>query len=227
MNKKEFSTYLHHPHLIDKHAEIALQEVVADFPYFHAAQQLLLKAHQNNGSYHFDRQLPIASLLHGNRALLYAYLKDSLVKEFEWVAQNDLNATEEVFNEYISEEKREEPKIQLSIEKEEVNNYIEPLIQESENLNYVINEDLNNAIIENDLVETENTLEIIPDLLPKDSHILESLIIFDDIDLPFQNFDQKYSIPEVVENEIKPQEEPVVEVPIAIEQVEDGYRIGF
>ena len=51
MNKKEFTIYLHKPHLIDKHAEIALQEVVTDFPYFHAAQQLLLKAHQNNGRF--------------------------------------------------------------------------------------------------------------------------------------------------------------------------------
>ena len=101
MNKKEFYTYLNQPQLIDKHAEIALQEVVTDFPYFHAAQQLLLKAHQNNGSYHFERQLPITSLLHGNRALLYAYLKDSLIKEFQEVAQADLGVTEEAINEVI------------------------------------------------------------------------------------------------------------------------------
>ncbi len=99
MNKREFSVYLQKPHLIDKHAEIALQEVVTDFPYFHAAHQLLLKAHQNNGSYHFDKQLPITSLLHGNRALLYAYLKDSLVREYEYHVQNDPVIAGEALNE--------------------------------------------------------------------------------------------------------------------------------
>ena len=108
MNKKEFTIYLHKPHLIDKHAEIALQEVVTDFPYFHAAQQLLLKAHQNNGSYHFDRQLPITSLLHGQRDLLYAYLKDSLLKEFEQVSIQQPSFTEEVLTQTFREQESRE-----------------------------------------------------------------------------------------------------------------------
>ena len=96
MNKKELSTYLHKPQLLDRHAEIALQEVITDFPYFQAAHQLLLKAYQNKDSYHIDRQLPVASLLHGDRTILFDYLKEKLLNEFQETVINDFSTATEV-----------------------------------------------------------------------------------------------------------------------------------
>ena len=173
MNKKEFSVYLHKPHLIDKHAEIALQEVVTDFPYFHAAHQLLLKAHQNNGSYHFEKQLPITSLLHGNRALLYAYLKESLVREFEFVAQNDLANAEEVLREWIGEEGEDE------IENE-VENEVEIEVEvEVEN--------------EVEVSDSEARFGIVEEVNVEDARVkLEAPEVDDLADLAFQNFEEKY-----------------------------------
>jgi hypothetical protein len=184
MNKKEFSIYLHKPHLIDKHAEIALQEVVTDFPYFHAAQQLLLKAHQNNGSYHFDRQLPITSLLHGNRALLYAYLKDSLVREFEFVAQNDLTTTEETLNEItgstldapaIYEDEKTVTETAISYHDETSAPEITDTIVETEFVLDNITE--GKETIESSFVEITDTIaetEFVPDNITEEKETIES-----------------------------------------------------
>lgn len=109
MNKKELSTYLHKPQLLDRHAEIALQEVITDFPYFQAAHQLLLKAYQNKDSYHIDRQLPVASLLHGDRTILYDYLKEKLMDEFQETVISDFKTATEVLFPEESEQKVDMP----------------------------------------------------------------------------------------------------------------------
>lgn len=229
MNKKEFTIYLHKPHLIDKHAEIALQEVVTDFPYFHAAQQLLLKAHQNNGSYHFDRQLPITSLLHGQRDLLYAYLKDSLVKEFEQVSMQEPSFTEEVLTQTFREQESRElehlftTKIEEPVEEEKpvfVSAPIEfvPMVLPPEMEPVVeIKADAPEEIIS----KTES--EPLPEIIPKTYTYTPSAPVVEpqveckseplDLDLPFQNFNEKYSIPETKE------ETPIAETiaPKAIE----------
>jgi len=175
MNKKEFSAYLHKPHLIDKHAEIALQEVVADFPYFQAAQQLLLKAHQNNGSYHFDKQLSIASLLHGNRALLYAFLKDSLVHEFEQITQDDPNLIEETLDEtgaFLT--------TSFEIEKLSLGDTLNAFEKEVTEINDVgLVESISDDLIAKELDFNDDGKQN-PDLAL-------------DIDLPFQDFDRKYA----------------------------------
>ena len=175
MNKKEFSAYLHKPHLIDKHAEIALQEVVADFPYFQAAQQLLLKAHQNNGSYHFDKQLSIASLLHGNRALLYAFLKDSLVHEFEQIAQDDPNLIEETLDEtgaFLT--------TSFEIEKLSLGDTLNAFEKEVTEINDVgLVESISDDLIAKELDFNDDGKQN-PDLAL-------------DTDLPFQDFDRKYA----------------------------------
>ncbi len=175
MNKKEFSAYLHKPHLIDKHAEIALQEVVADFPYFQAAQQLLLKAHQNNGSYHFDKQLSIASLLHGNRALLYAFLKDSLVHEFEQITQDDPNLIEETLDEtgaFLT--------TSFEIEKLSLGDTLNAFEKEVTEINDVgLVESISDDLIAKELDFNDDGKQN-PDLAL-------------DTDLPFQDFDRKYS----------------------------------
>ncbi len=176
MNKKEFSVYLHQPHLIDRHAEIALQEVITDFPYFHAAHQLLLKAHQNNGSYHFDRQLPITSLLHGNRALLYAYLKDSLLREFKEVAKSELAITEEVLSAIHQAEVVINVAQEDELRKVEIGEIESILFQEGTPQKQDEQEDK-----EENLVSHLNA-----------TAILESLIVLENDDLPFQNYDEKY-----------------------------------
>ncbi len=176
MNKKEFSVYLHKPYLMDRHAEIALQEVIADFPYFHAAHQLLLKAHQNNGSYHFDRQLPITSLLHGNRALLYAYLKDSLARESQQVIEADSTPPEiDFFSDHAEAIEMEFSKNAMdAIENE---NAADVLISES---------------TEEKFITLELPLEENQDPLPVWIEILEKQPEAEVLDLPFQNYEEKY-----------------------------------
>lgn len=216
MNKKEFTIYLHKPHLIDKHAEIALQEVVTDFPYFHAAQQLLLKAHQNNGSYHFDRQLPITSLLHGQRDLLYAYLKDSLVKEFEQVSTQQPTFTEEVLTQTFREQESRELEHLFTTKEEEPVEEEKPVFV-SVPIEFVpmvlppemepiaeVKADSPVEIISK--TEPEPLLEIqpetytytpsVPVIEPQVEYKNEAV----DLDLPFQNFNEKYSIPETKED---------------------------
>lgn len=229
MNKKEFTIYLHKPHLIDKHAEIALQEVVTDFPYFHAAQQLLLKAHQNNGSYHFDRQLPITSLLHGQRDLLYAYLKDSLVKEFEQVSIQQPSFTEEVLTQTFREQESRElehlftTKVEEPVEEEKpvfVSAPIEfvPMVLPPEIEPVAeVKADATEEIISK--AEPEPLPEIQPEIYTYTPSVpvIEPQVEYKnelvDLDLPFQNFNEKYSIPETKE------ETPVAETiaPKAIE----------
>lgn len=229
MNKKEFTIYLHKPHLIDKHAEIALQEVVTDFPYFHAAQQLLLKAHQNNGSYHFDRQLPITSLLHGQRDLLYAYLKDSLVKEFEQVSMQQPTFTEEVLTQTFREQESRELEHLFTTKEEEPVEEEKPVFVSApiEFVPMVLPPEMEPvAEVKADVPEEiifKTEPEPLPEIQPEtytytpSAPVVEPQVEYKsepvDLDLPFQNFNEKYSIPEIKE------ETPVAETiaPKAIE----------
>ncbi len=229
MNKKEFTIYLHKPHLIDKHAEIALQEVVTDFPYFHAAQQLLLKAHQNNGSYHFDRQLPITSLLHGQRDLLYAYLKDSLVKEFEQVSMQQPTFTEEVLTQTFREQESRELEHLFTTKEEEPVEEEKPVFVSApiEFVPMVLPPEMEPvAEVKADVPEEiifKTEPEPLPEIQPEtytytpSAPVVEPQVEYKsepvDLDLPFQNFNEKYSIPETKE------ETPVAETiaPKAIE----------
>jgi hypothetical protein len=190
MNKKEFAAYLHQPGLIDKQGEVALQEVVADFPYFQAAQQLLLKAHQNNGSYHFEKQLPITSLLHGNRALLYAYLRDRLVREFV---------------EEVKEEDKAEVKVQAGQEDMPFQNFGDKYQSEK--------------VKEENTTEAEKEEILVHDLSLEDIQEPEAKVEvkIEEEDLPFQNFDKKYVEKEVEEkvevvDEVKVEEKAEIRV---------------
>jgi hypothetical protein len=212
MNKKEFTDFMHHPELLNKEDGLALEELVNDFPWFQAAQQLLLKAYQNKDNYHFDRQLPVTSLLHGDRTLLFEYLKEDLIKEFSETAITDLESFESVMIErrrmthHLSGTETDNETIPPEAEA------LAPINQERDTQEQLVTpQEHSDLADEISVVDTE--LTDLPDSGTNDASedLHETFIpepeavnvpaissVSDDEDLPFADFQRKYmnSIPE-------------------------------
>lgn len=74
LNKQEFISLIEQPEQLGKSNITALKQVVADFPYFQAAQVLLTKALYNDHHYEFEKQLKHTSLLVPDRTVLFRYI---------------------------------------------------------------------------------------------------------------------------------------------------------
>lgn len=74
LNKQEFISLIEQPEQLGKSNITSLKQVVADFPYFQAAQVLLTKALYNDHHYEFEKQLKQTSLLVPDRAVLFRYI---------------------------------------------------------------------------------------------------------------------------------------------------------
>jgi tetratricopeptide (TPR) repeat protein len=123
--------------------------------------------------------LPITSLLHGNRALLFSYLKDSLVTEFEDLREQHPAIALETLNEVRIDSI---PEIEAEPEysnPEELNSFPENRMEEIAEIL------LEEKAPEPETFDRQEFSEM--ELKPVEPIVTESLI-----DLPFENFDMKY-----------------------------------
>lgn len=74
MNREQFYTYLENPASLNNKSLEAMEDVLAEYPYFQAAHLLYLKNLHNTGHLKFSKQLRISSAFVSNRKVLYNYL---------------------------------------------------------------------------------------------------------------------------------------------------------
>ncbi len=80
MNTQQFLQYINEPASLDQQATKELEQLVAEYPAFHAAQVLLAKAYKNLHDHRFEKQLKKAAIHTGDRALLFDYLQEAPVQ---------------------------------------------------------------------------------------------------------------------------------------------------
>lgn len=143
MNTQQFISYIERPELLGKNDIGVLKHIVADFPYFQAAQVLLTKALYNEKHYEFEKQLSRASLIVPDRAVLFQFvhqLPKVTEPAFEaehasaHIAQENLEIVEEVrVNEEIQGDLSEVTQPTINAEKVEVTSstpdIIEPIVE--------------------------------------------------------------------------------------------------
>lgn len=78
MNLQTFSTYIQNPALINAEACAGLQNIIEQYPYFHAAHTLFLKSLKHSDSILFEEELQKRRIFIGNKRVF----DDFLAKEF-------------------------------------------------------------------------------------------------------------------------------------------------
>ncbi len=89
LNKYDFTSLVKSPKQIGEKDIENLRELVKQFPYFAVAQNLLVKAFHNTKHYEYDKQLKLAALQAGNRAVLYNLVHDLPLEsdQQDWMKQ--------------------------------------------------------------------------------------------------------------------------------------------
>lgn len=76
MSPERFHTLFEEPHKIHDADIAAIAELAGDYPWFQAAQALLLKAYLNEGSFKYKQNLNNVALITGDRMNLYNWLHE-------------------------------------------------------------------------------------------------------------------------------------------------------
>ncbi len=76
MNKYDFTNLVKNPKTIGNEQVEPLKQLVKEFPYFSIGHNLLVKALHNSQHYEYDKYLESASLLSGDRSVLYNLVHD-------------------------------------------------------------------------------------------------------------------------------------------------------
>ncbi len=76
MNKHDFTNLVKSPKNIGNEQVEPLKQLVKEFPYFSIGHNLLVKALHNSQHYEYDKYLEAASLLSGDRSVLYNLVHD-------------------------------------------------------------------------------------------------------------------------------------------------------
>lgn len=76
MNKYDFTNLAKNPKTIGNEQVEPLKQLVKEFPYFSIGHNLLVKALHNSQHYEYDKYLESASLLSGDRSVLYNLVHD-------------------------------------------------------------------------------------------------------------------------------------------------------
>ena len=146
LNKYDFTSLVKSPKQIGEKDIENLRELVKQFPYFAVAQNLLVKAFHNTKHYEYDKQLKLAALQAGNRAVLYNLVHDLPLEsdQQDWMNQpmDNLQLPEsklETIAETVTEIKPEpifEPEIIATVEPVIFETSSEPIeeIQEAESI---------------------------------------------------------------------------------------------
>ncbi len=117
MNKYDFTNLVKNPKTIGNEQVEPLKQLVKEFPYFSIGHNLLVKALHNSQHYEYDKYLESASLLSGDRSVLYNLVHDL---PFE---KKSINLQDKNFKpEFVPKPITEVPKIQ------EITPIIEPEI---------------------------------------------------------------------------------------------------
>jgi len=80
MNKDTFHTYLVKPEELDSGSLGEITDLVNEYPYFQAAQLLLVKNLQNEENIRFNKQLKLTAAYISNRSLLFELLNKEVAK---------------------------------------------------------------------------------------------------------------------------------------------------
>jgi hypothetical protein len=76
LNKYDFTNLVKNPKTIGNEQVEPLKQLVKEFPYFSIGHNLLVKALHNSQHYEYDKYLESASLLSGDRSVLYNLVHD-------------------------------------------------------------------------------------------------------------------------------------------------------
>ncbi|MFY8107901.1 MAG: tetratricopeptide repeat protein [Bacteroidia bacterium] len=107
MNKYDFTNLVKNPKTIGNEQVEPLKQLVKEFPYFSIGHNLLVKALHNSQHYEYDKYLESASLLSGDRSVLYNLVHDL---PFE---KKSINLQDKNFKpEFVPKPVNEVPKIQ-------------------------------------------------------------------------------------------------------------------
>jgi len=149
MNKEAFYNYIEQPEILDEKSLKDLSDLLADYPYFQAAQMLYSKNLHNINHVKYDSQLKLTSAYIYNRRKL-----------FQLINLKPKQTKEEVPYKNVSNEKIENTIENKNIEVvEELSPEIEePIINEKRLIISDENNDDNQNINESDLIDVENEI---------------------------------------------------------------------
>lgn len=88
MNKADFTDLLKNPDKLGNDHIDTLRKIVVDYPFFSTAHILLAKALSNTNHYEYEKQLKVAALVTGDRALLHQFITQNTVQEEEGIVFN-------------------------------------------------------------------------------------------------------------------------------------------
>ncbi len=118
MTQADFIHIIENPYHVDaKHLD-ALQDIAREFPYFQAAQAVLLKSFKNTGNYHYPELLKKVAALTSDRSVLFEFMTQTeFLQEF---AVNEIKYLDDI------EASNQEPEISASEDlKEEIATTVE------------------------------------------------------------------------------------------------------
>jgi len=118
MIKSEFIHILENPYKISDQALKDLEQIAYEYPYFQAANAVLLKGYKNKGDYNYEKLLKKVATLTTDRSVLFEYITQiEFSQEFAVNEIKYLDDTAQVETEEIQVEKIPEP---LETKKEEI-----------------------------------------------------------------------------------------------------------
>ena len=83
MTQADFIHIIENPYHIDDNHLDALQGIAEEFPYFQAAQAVLLKSFKNTGNYHYPELLKKVATLTSDRSVLFEFMTQTeFLQEF-------------------------------------------------------------------------------------------------------------------------------------------------
>jgi tetratricopeptide (TPR) repeat protein len=81
LNKEEITYLLKHPENISEQHQVALGELIEDFPFFQPAQALYLKVLKNQNSHRYNQQLKKTAAYTADRSVLFEFITSNVFTE--------------------------------------------------------------------------------------------------------------------------------------------------
>ncbi len=81
LNKEEITYLLKHPEKISEQHQMALGELIEDYPFFQPAQALYLKILKNQNSHRYNQQLKKTAAYTSDRSVLFEFITSNIFTE--------------------------------------------------------------------------------------------------------------------------------------------------
>jgi tetratricopeptide (TPR) repeat protein len=81
LNKEEITYLLKHPEKISEQHQVALSELIEDYPFFQPAQALYLKILKNQNSHRYNQQLKKTAAYTSDRSVLFEFITSKVFAE--------------------------------------------------------------------------------------------------------------------------------------------------